>query len=310
MNKQGNKEMEMITRPCPLCGSTNDSNVFAEADFDAERLDDFAFSSRKVPEYMHYRLISCPVCDLLYANPIPILDILVKAYQEADFDSSEEAYYASRTYSRFLPKIMKKLPDLVGAIDIGTGDGAFLEQLLARGFTNAVGVEPSKAPIAAAKDEIRSLIRHSFFQPQDFENDNFSLVTCFQTLEHLYDPMEMCRNAYKMLKKDGAAFFICHNRYSLSTKLLGMRSPIFDIEHLQLFSPKSVKYLLEQNGFADVEVKVIYNCYPLHYWLRLFPLPRKLKLVWMSVLKKTGIGYIPISIPAGNMAVIGYKRVL
>lgn len=303
-------EWEMITRPCPLCGLPNDSNALVETNLDVGRLDDFAFAARKVPEYMHYRLISCPVCDLLYANPLPRPGTLAKAYQEAAFDSSEEAYYASCTYGRFVREIIKKLPDLVGAIDIGTGNGAFLEQLLAKGFTDVIGVEPSKAPVAAAKDEIRPLIRHSLFQPRDFENCSFSLVTCFQTLEHLYDPMGMCRNAYKMLKKAGAVFLICHNRRSLSTKLLGFKSPIFDIEHLQLFSPRSVRYLLEQSGFVDVEVKVIYNCYPLHYWLKLIPLPRKLKLVCMSVLKKTGIGYIPISIPAGNMAVIGYKKVL
>lgn len=303
------KEIEMVNRrACPVCGSIDESNVLTEADFDIEQLDDFAFASRKMPEHMHYRLISCPVCDLLYANPIPTIDMLAKAYREAAFDSSEEAHYASRTYGVFVSEIMKKLPDLVGAIDIGTGDGAFLEQLLASGFTGVVGVEPSRAPIAAAKDEIRPLIRHGLFQPQDFENGSFSLFTCFQTLEHLYDPMEMCRNAYNLLKNGGAAFFICHNRSSLSTKLLGMKSPIFDIEHLQLFSIRSARYLLENSGFVEVEVKVVYNCYPLHYWLKLFPLPIKLKRACVSILKKTGIGYLPVSIPAGNIAAIGYKK--
>lgn len=301
------QKTELTYRPCPLCRSTDESNIFTEADFNIGQLDDFAFASRKLPEYMHYRLISCPVCDLLYASPTLKLELLSKAYEEAAFDSSEEAHHASRTYGSFLPEIIKRLPDLVGAIDIGTGDGAFLEQLLSGGFTGVIGVEPSEAPIAAAKEEIRPLIRHGIFDPKDFGDESFSLVTCFQTLEHLYNPMEMCRNAHRMLKKNGAVFLICHNRRSLSAKLLGMKSPIFDIEHLQLFSAKSAGYMLKQSGFADIEIKTIYNRYPLHYWMKLFPMPKRLKSACIPILKKTGIGYLPISIPAGNMAVIGYK---
>jgi hypothetical protein len=56
-------KMKMVNRSCPVCGSKDQSKVFAEADFDLNQLDSFAFASRKLPEYMHYRLISCPTCE-------------------------------------------------------------------------------------------------------------------------------------------------------------------------------------------------------------------------------------------------------
>ncbi|MDK2410547.1 hypothetical protein QHH03_15405, partial [Aphanizomenon sp. 202] len=37
-------------------------------------------------------------------------------------------------------------------------------------------------------------------------------------------------------------------------------------------------------------------------------IPLKLKRFCLSFLKKTKIGYLPVSIPAGNLAVIGYKK--
>src|SRR2546428_10943676 len=157
---QGLAALNFVERPCPVCGSTDESRVVAEAKIDAGRLNEFAFSSRKTPEYMHHRLIACPTCDVVYASPLPARDSLVKAYEDAAFDTSTESHYASRTYRKLLPRIMNKLPDRVGALDIGTGDGAFLEQLLASGFTDVVGVEPSKAPRAAAAPSIRPLIRY------------------------------------------------------------------------------------------------------------------------------------------------------
>jgi SAM-dependent methyltransferase len=301
--------MEMISRTCPLCGSSDTSTVFAEADFELERLDGFAFASRKMPEYMHYRLIDCPVCDLLYATPLPCENDLAEGYGEAAFDSGVEAHYAAATYADTLSTFIERLPDRHGALDIGTGDGAFLECLLERGFDGVIGVEPSRAPIAAAREDVRPLIREGIFRGEDFTPGSLSLVTCFQTLEHLNDPLEMTRAAGRLLKPGGAAFFICHNRRALTNRLFWRRSPIFDIEHLQLFSPGSARYLLEQTGFTNVEVMTIVNRYPLRYWLRLLPLPQDMKRSLIAALDRMRAGGWSLSVPVGNIAVVGFKPV-
>ncbi len=296
-----------IRRPCPVCSSRDESRVFAVENYDPSRLDEFAFASRKIPEYMHYRLVVCPDCDLLYANPLPTLKALSEAYHEAAFDSVEEAGYAARTYGSFLKGILSNIPDRVGALDIGTGDGAFLEEFLKQGFSKVSGVEPSKAPIQVAKKEIRPLIIQGLFKPKKFKKNSMSLVTCFQTLEHLYAPKEICRDVIQILKPGGAFFVVSHNRRSLSAMVLGLKSPIFDVEHLQLFSNSSIQRMFRETGFKRVKVKSILNLYPVHYWLKLLPFPKALKKFMIPLLKKTGLGYIPIPLPAGNMAVIGYK---
>jgi SAM-dependent methyltransferase len=297
----------MVQRDCPVCGCRDQGDLFAEANFRADALDQFAFASRKMPEYMHYRLVACPTCDLIYASPLPKAGDLFCAYRDAAFDSGQEAHFAARTYGRFLPAIARQLPDLRGTLDIGTGDGAFLEQLLAAGFQDVAGVEPSEAPIAAAQPAIAPLIRHGIFDPQDFAAESLSLITCFQTLEHVYDPMDMCRGAWRLLKGGGAVFFISHNRRALSAKLLGRKSPIFDIEHLQLFSPTSARAMLERAGFNRVTLRPVFNRYPLHYWLKLLPIPRVFKRRLIGIMKASGLGRLPVALPAGNMAVVAFK---
>src|SRR6188768_2444054 len=135
--------LTLETRACPICGTRDRGRLFAEANVDAEALGRFAFASRKLPEYMHWRLVACGRCDLLYADPAPSPEDLSALYRDADFDSRDEARHASHTYARFLPRISRHLPDRRGAADIGTGDGAFLRELIAAGFTDVVGIEPS-----------------------------------------------------------------------------------------------------------------------------------------------------------------------
>ena len=294
-------------RACPICGSGEQSSRFAGANVDLEALDGFAFASRKLPEYMHWELMECRRCDLLYADPAPSLEELAGLYNNADFASREEARYASRTYGRMLGRIARKLPDRVGAVDVGTGDGVFLHELLGAGFREVAGVEPSAAPIEAAAASVRPLIRHDIFRPDSFPGASLSLITCFQTIEHLADPLAFCRDAYRALKPGGALFLIGHNRRALSAKLLGRKSPIFDIEHMQLFSPSSVRKLLEAAGFADVEVRTVYNQYPVRYWAQLFPFPRRMKTILLGFLAKGPLGRPIIPLPAGNLAAVAYK---
>jgi SAM-dependent methyltransferase len=304
--KHAGFHFQLVGRSCPGCGA-NESTPFAAANIDPEALDAFAFASRKLPEYMHHALVACRQCDLLYANPAPDQKSLEAAYQDAAFDAADESRYAGLTYASYLPRIAAEFSDRNGALDIGTGDGAFLEQLLRHGFSNVIGVEPSAAPIAAAKPEIRALIRHTPFRSADFRPDSLRLISCFQTIEHVYDPLALCEDARRLLRPGGALFIVCHNRRALSTRLMRTKSPIFDIEHLQLFSPKSVRALLLRAGFSRVQVHTVINRYPINYWARLSPIPGSLKPRALALLRSSGLGRISLAAPVGNLAAIAYK---
>jgi SAM-dependent methyltransferase len=294
-------------RSCPLCGSTDCSNVIAESNYDQRKLGEFAFASRKTPEFMHFRMVRCSTCDLLYATPAPDVGWVRTSYRDAPFDTREESCYAAAAYARHLPEIVARLPDRRGALDIGTGDGAFLERLLHAGFTRVVGVEPSRAPVEQAEPRIQRLIRQGFFPNGEFESDSLSLITCFQALEHTDNPSLLMGAAYKLVKPGGAFYAVAHNYRALSARLLKTRSPIYDIEHLQLLSPHSFRLLLERAGFEDVTVRPIRNDYPLSYWVKLLPVRSEVKARFRGGLARLHLGGLCIPLRVGNMMAVGYK---
>jgi SAM-dependent methyltransferase len=301
-------KLDFIPRACPLCSGDN-VNVIVEATLDESRLTSSAFASRKLPEYMHSRMVECNGCGMLYANPVLRQEALAEAYKGASFDSGTESRLAAVTYRAMLEPHLPVLPSRDSALDIGAGDGAFLEELLALGFQNVVGVEPSEAPIAAAKPSIRGYLKCGIFAADQFTAESLDLITCFQVIEHVWDPVKIASDAHSLLKPGGLFVIVAHDRSAFSARVMGTKSPIFDIEHLQLFDRSTGATLLRSAGFESVAITSLRNRYPINYWIKLFPLPRTTKAAVSWMAKVSRIGNLLLSLPAGNLAIVGRKPV-
>lgn len=294
-------------RACPGCGSRSRS-PFAAENIDRSRVTAFTYASRKAPEYMCLELVCCEDCDLVYAPYPPDPDFLSTSYAEAAYDSSEEARCAADSYIRALRPRLRALPSRHAAVDVGAGSGPLLPLLRQAGFSAVVGIEPSRAAIEAAADEVRPMLREGMFTPQMLEGLEPTLICSFMTLEHLDEPGEFARTAHALLAPGGMVAVVVHNRRGLLNRLMGMKSPIIDVEHLQLFSPASITALLKNAGFTEIQVSPIWNSYPLRYWLRLAPLPAPLRKALLWFAQKSGLAGLKIAAPVGNMLATARKR--
>ncbi len=249
----------------------------------------------------------CGQCDLTYASPAPAPDFLEASYREASFDATRESAYAAQTYVGCLRAAGRLQP--VATLDIGAGDGAFLRELVHSGFDDVIGYEPSAAPVAAADAEIRGHLRTELFDASHIASESLGLITCFQTIEHVDDPLQLVTDMQRLLKPGGTAFLIAHDIDAPSAKIMGYKSPIYDVEHLQLFNRRSAGVLMRTAGFRETVIFPIMNAYPIAYWVRLFPLPSVLKTALLRALNGplAWLGQRLLRIPAGNLAVIATK---
>jgi SAM-dependent methyltransferase len=251
---------------------------------------------------MSHRLVMCPACDLVYVEEPPADDELARAYHTADYDSADEANDAASAYISAIRPVLGKLSRKDAALEIGTGTGIFLEHLSRAGFTTLVGVEPSAAAVAAAPPDRRAWITTGMFDEAAFD-----LICCFMTMEHVHDPDAIARSALRLLRPAGAFVTVTHDYRSLVNRLLGKRSPIIDIEHMQLFSKRSIRNLLERTGYSGITVDAFVNTYSLRYWLRLTPLPRGVKDAAARLTAATGMDRLKLGFNVGNMIAAGFK---
>ena len=66
---------------------------------------------------------------------------------------------------------------------------------------------------------------------------------------------------FRLLKPGGAFVTITHNYRSIVNRLMGEKSPIIDIEHMQIFSDKSIVNLMNKSNFENITNKSIKNRY-------------------------------------------------
>lgn len=296
-------------RNCPVCATSFESGIrFLDRRIDKDKFGSFSFSSRKVPEYMNYKLLRCSNCDVVYACESPHGGEISEAYCQAAYDSKEAAKNAAETYEQALRPFLAGMTDRQGVLDIGTGTGVFLQRMRVNGFSALTGVEPSRAAIEAADMNIKSSIREGMFSGADFEQSSFSLISCFMTIEHVEDPAMLVRDCFRLLKPGGIMVVVAHDWRAWNNRLLGHYSPIVDIEHLQLFSRKSIVELYRRSGFVDINCQGFWNTYRIDYWNRLFPVPLFLKRWVELLLCKTDLGKVRVSMNVGNLMVIARKK--
>lgn len=297
-----------FTRSCPVCHTpTENSSLFLDENIDQGRMSSFSYASRKEPEYMCHRLVRCRTCDLIYASNPPEQEELAHSYHVAEYDSTEEANDAAQAYLKAMQPILVKLKQKNKVLEIGSGTGILLELLKNEGFTELVGVEPSSAAIAAAPSHRRDWLREVIFDEHDFEPASFDLICCFMTMEHVREPIATALAASRLLRPGGAFITVTHDYRSLVNRMLGKKSPIIDIEHMQLFSKVSIYELFKRCCFDDITTNPFINSYSLRYWLRLAPLPKGVKRTVEWIINLTGMDRIKIGLNVGNTIAAGFR---
>lgn len=299
------EKLELVERNCPICKGKNASEQYYSSTFDRALMNEFSFSSRKIPENMHLAMHFCRACSLLYSSPAFRPEALHSLYKEAAFDRGSESRYAAMTYVNKVSGILKRnfsgVSSSARVLDVGAADGAFLYQLIKNGIPDVWGVEPSEAPLRESEDLLSVRIKKASFGPGLFEPQSFDVVTCFQTIEHLHEPLEVFKEVFNLLRPGGLFIVVCHNRDAMLNRLMGEKSPIFDIEHLQLFCPNSLANIFTAAGFKSPNHLTLVNRYPISYWLRLAPIPTQLKRGANHVLRATHLNALSLPFRVGNI---------
>jgi 2-polyprenyl-3-methyl-5-hydroxy-6-metoxy-1,4-benzoquinol methylase len=235
---------EWVEVSCALCGSDVAALRFTEGP---------------------YRVLDCESCGLTYLSPRRTAErLLAEVYDEAYWSSAaprERGYgdyrAAADLYRRSFQRRWRELAPRFPAslerepyrlLDVGCAAGYFLDVVAAAGW-EVRGVEPS-APIAAEARRRHGVDAvHVGTLEQLPAWGSFDLITLWDVLEHVPDPVATLRRAKLLLAPGGTLLVETQNIDSALARLLGRRWHHFKHgEHLVHFNPTTLRLAFEAAG--------------------------------------------------------------
>lgn len=214
----------------------------------------------------HYR---CNDCGSVFVGNEIDSDELASAYSTLDPDSYYREIGAEnrRKMATAISDLKALISEKSSLIDIGTGDGSFVELLHDAGFEHVSAHEIEGSDLSGIRG-----IAEEIFQDHDYRSipsDRFDAVTLLDVVEHVLDPRFLVGACARILKRGGLIYLHtpvvtradrlmhCVQKVPVLGKVGTIwqrgRTSIF---HLQNYTPRSLRLLLEGAGFRDIEIEV------------------------------------------------------
>lgn len=152
---------------------------------------------------------------------------------------SDKHYTQSNDYDKFYYDILFRKGDKI--LDIGCSTGNFIAQ----DPKNIVGIDIDPDAVILAKKRGFKASVHDVAEKFPFRDSSIENVHCRHVLEHLKDPLQFLKEAFRILKKNG--------RLVLLTDKM---TPHFwdDYTHQKPFTRKSLEQLAYDSGFRKFKV--------------------------------------------------------
>lgn len=205
-------------------------------------------------------LVKCKNCELRFHTKIPAdpndiyqatdYTVYTKGETEEHFKYRRERFGRERV--RLLEEYCGDLSDKT-LLDVGCGNGYFLA-VAKEVIKRCVGSEFSAHLREFAQDKTGVTI---YSEPlEEFPERDFDIITVFDVIEHIPDPVSFIQAAAKLLTPGGHILLYTPNFDSFSVRVMRERSSIVDgTEHVILFNHTSLKKLGKRAGLEVIHME-------------------------------------------------------
>jgi 2-polyprenyl-3-methyl-5-hydroxy-6-metoxy-1,4-benzoquinol methylase len=206
-----------------------------------------------------YTLLRCPACSLVWLDNPPQPEVMGEHYTEAYDRLISAAGQNSPNRWRDRNAVLSLYRTAGSLLDMGCSSGAFLETLRGPAW-NLSGIEMSAESAEQARARTGAAIFNGTILQAGFAPGSFDVVTCFDVLEHLYEPRLVMGRVAEWLKPGGIFYVLVPNIDSAEGRVFrsywhGLELP----RHLFHYSPSSLTALAEGAGLVPVCVETRRN---------------------------------------------------
>ncbi len=204
-------------------------------------------------------IVKCKKCSLQYCYPRNLEESMLDVYEndywhefqtkvgEQSIDHRIEDFeYISKERMQYI-NIHRKHKSVGKFLDIGCTQGFLVNEAKKQGY-DAYGIDLSSRDIEIGRERYNVNIEKSFIK--DFNRFNFDVITTFNVIEHLSNPIELLLDIKKRLNNEGLLVIGTHD---IDCKTHAEQKEewvhIIPNEHMYYFNIKTLESLCLKAGF-------------------------------------------------------------
>ena len=230
-------------RKCPICNS--------------ETVEFIREIKMTVPEEFRlpngYDVVSCVECGFVYADTTATKEDYDYYYENCNWYGEDVKEHEFSNY-KICQKYLSENSVLGGELlNIGVGNAHFELELKKAGYKNIQGLDPSLTSIKILKEYGLKGVQGSVYDevPDDLKG-KFDVVFLMCVAEHLYHPDKAILKIKEYLCENGLLIINVPD-YSRVNKVITPVADQFNIEHINYFSPMSLKNLCASCGLIKID---------------------------------------------------------
>lgn len=239
------KQSQFLMVSCPACTKTDFTKRFIKNGFS---------------------FVKCQYCQTLFINPRPTSFMLEEYYATSKQlqywnDKIFKATEIVRRKKIFKPRAKRvvKLCNLYYSnkktiVDVGAGFGTFCDEIKKTGFfERVIAIEPSSSLALSCRNKGVEVIEKTI---EKVNLSNVDVITCFELIEHLFQPKSFLSACTKALTKNGLLILTIPNIQGFDLQVLGKNSDnINGPNHLNYFNPYSISLLVKRVGLDVINLE-------------------------------------------------------
>lgn len=239
-------EVSRLVVACVACGGAQSAHQFAK--------NGFAYTQ-------------CTECGTLFQNPRPPIGEFEAFYRQSESSRYwAEVFFPAvaeiRREKIFRPRVERLAAlceergiNVERVIDVGAGYGIFLDEWRHRfPRTQILAIEPSASLAQECRAKGFAVIEEIVENVTGYDN-SADLVTCFEVLEHVYDPLDFVKVLKRIARPGGYVLIstLCIDGFDLQM-LWEESSQIFPPHHINFLSVRGFERLFHRAGMEEVIV--------------------------------------------------------
>ncbi len=235
-----------INVPCVACGGGQSTHQFDK--------NGFAYAQ-------------CSDCSTLFQSPRPSIEMFEAFYRQSESSRYwAEVFYPAvaeiRREKIFRPRVQRlgalcadRGMNVERLVDVGAGYGIFLDEWRHHfPKTNILAVEPSASLAKECLSKGFAVVEDIVENVTGHEN-TADLVTCFEVLEHVYEPLDFVRALTSLARPGGHVFVSTLGIDGFDLQILWDKSnQISPPHHINFLSVRGFEQLFARAGLVDVMV--------------------------------------------------------